>query len=116
MYKEALDVWKATLQAKHDTATEAALERGYAEGGYSGALTRMAETLVARSRTSHVTPWQIGTLYTRAGNQDAALHWLEKAFEARDPNVPYLRVDPIFDDLRANPRFQDLIRRLNLPG
>jgi serine/threonine-protein kinase len=115
MYKEALDVWKTTLEAKGDTAAEAALARGYAEGGYAGALSRMAETLVVRSRTSHVTPWQIGTLYTRAGKNDEALDWLEKAFEARDPNVPYLSVDPIFDDLRANPRFQDLIRRLKLP-
>jgi serine/threonine-protein kinase len=115
MYKEALDVWKASLEAKGDTVAEAALARGYAEGGYSRALSRMAETLVVRSRTSHVTPWQIGTLYTRAGKQDEALDWLEKAFEARDPNVPYLSVDPIFDDLRASPRFQELIHRLNLP-
>jgi len=49
------------------------------------------------------------------GCNDEALDWLEKAFEARDPNVPYLSVDPIFDDLRAKPRFQDLIRRLKLP-
>jgi serine/threonine-protein kinase len=116
MYKEALDIWKASLEAKGDTVAEAALARGYAEGGYSRALSRMAETLVERSRTSHVTPWQIGTLYTRAGKNEEALDWLEKAFEARDPNVPYLSVDPIFDDLRANPRFQDLIRRLNLPA
>jgi serine/threonine-protein kinase len=116
MYKEALDVWKKSLEAKGDTVAEAALARGYAEAGYSGALSRMAETLVARSRTSHVTPWQIGTLYTRAGKKEEALDWLEKAFEARDPNVPYLSVDPIFDDLRANPRFQELIQRLNLPA
>jgi TolB-like protein/tetratricopeptide (TPR) repeat protein len=115
MYKEALDVWEASLEAKGDTVAEAALARGYAEGGYSRALSRMAETLVVRSRTSHVTPWQIGTLYTRAGKKDEALDWLEKAVEARDPNVPYLSIDPIFDDLRANPRFQKLIHRLNLP-
>jgi serine/threonine-protein kinase len=116
MYKEALEVWKASLEAKGDTVAKAALARGFADGGYSGALSRMAETLVMRSRTSHVTPWQIGTLYTRAGKKDEALDWLEKAFEARDPNVPYLSVDPIFDDLRANPRFQALIHRLNLPA
>jgi serine/threonine-protein kinase len=116
MHREALDVWKASFAAKGDTEAEEALARGYAAGGYSGALSQVAEMLVRRSRTSHVTPWQIGTLYTRAGKNDEALDWLEKAYEAHDPNVPYLSVDPIFDDLRANPRFQDLIRRLNLPG
>jgi tetratricopeptide (TPR) repeat protein len=110
-----LDVWRTTLEAKGDTVAEAALARGYSEGGYTEALSRMAEILVVRSRTSHVTPWQIGTLYTRAGKNEEALDWLEKAFEARDPNVPYLSVDPIFDNLRANPRFQELIRRLKLP-
>jgi serine/threonine-protein kinase len=116
MYPEALDIWKASFAARGDREAEDALARGHAESGYSGALTRVAEMLVQRSRTSHVTPWQIGTLYTRAGKEDQALDWLEKAFQARDPNIPYLSVDPIFDDLRDNPRFQSLLRRLNLPA
>jgi tetratricopeptide (TPR) repeat protein len=116
MYPEALDIWRASFAARGDREAEDALARGDAEAGYSGALTRVAEMLVQRSRTSHVTPWQIGTLYTRAGKEDQALDWLEKAFQARDPNIPYLSVDPIFDDLRDNPRFQSLLRRLNLPA
>jgi len=115
MHKEALEVWKASFAARKDAEAEAALDRGYAEAGYSGALNRVAEMLVLRSRTSHVTPWQIGTLFTRAGKHDQALDWLEKAYEAHDPNMPYLSVDPIFDDLRDDPRFQDLLRKLNLP-
>jgi hypothetical protein len=76
----------------------------------------VAETLVARSQTAYVSPWQIGTLYTRAGKNDKALEWLEKAYQARDQNMPYLGVDPIFDTLRADPRYQDLLRRMNLPS
>ena len=114
MYPEALEVWKLSFAVNSDTAAEAALARGYTESGYSGALTRVAETLALRSSTSHVTPWQIGTLYTRAGKHDEALTWLEKAYEARDPNIPYLSVDPIFDDLRDHPRFRELLRRLSL--
>ncbi|MGB6341001.1 MAG: hypothetical protein WBF32_14615, partial [Candidatus Aminicenantaceae bacterium] len=60
-------------------------------------------------------PWQIATLYTRAGKNDEALEWLEKAYEERDPNFSYICVDPIFDDLRDDPRFQKLLRHLNLP-
>ena len=67
------------------------------------------------SETTFVTPWQIGTLYTRAGDAELALDYLEQAFEERDPNIPYLSVDPIFDYLRGEPRFQALIRRLGLP-
>jgi TolB-like protein len=115
MYEEALEIWKRSYAAKGDREAEDALALGYAEAGYSGALSRVAETLVARSRTTYVTSWQIGTLYTRAGKNDEALEWLEKAYEEHDGNMPYISVDPIFDDLRDNPRFQDLLRRLNLP-
>ena len=71
--------------------------------------------LIARSHKTFVTPWQIGTLYTRAGKNKEALDWLEKAYEAHDGNTPYLSVDPIFDDMRNEPRFQDILRRMNLP-
>jgi TolB-like protein/Tfp pilus assembly protein PilF/predicted Ser/Thr protein kinase len=114
MYKEALEVWKASYAAREDHEAEEALARGFAEGGYRGALQRVAETLVARSRTTYVSPWQIGTLYTRAGKNDEALDWLEKAYQAHDQNTPYLSVDPIFDTLRDDPRFQALLRRMNL--
>ena len=93
---------------------EEALERGYREGGYSGALRDMAETLGTRSDTIFVTPWQIGTLYTRAGDTELALNYLELAYEAHDGNIPYLSVNPIFAPLRDEPRFRHLIQRLGL--
>jgi hypothetical protein len=63
----------------------------------------------------HVTPWQIGTLCTRAGEAELALDHLERALEAGDRNIPYLSVDPIFDYLRSEPRFRAMIRRSGLP-
>ena len=53
MYKEALEIWKASYAAKGDREAVDALERGFAEAGYQGALRRVAETLVARSRTKY---------------------------------------------------------------
>ena len=114
MHQEALEIWRASYAARGDQEAEEALARGFAEGGYGGALQRVAEMLVARSRTAYVPSWQIGTLYTRAGRKDEALEWLKKAYEAHDPNMPYLAVDPIFDILRDDPRFQDLLRRMRL--
>ena len=114
MYPEALEAWRASYSARRDQAAEEALMRGYREGGYPMALQRAAETLAARSRTAYVPAWQIGTLYTRAGKKDEALEWLGKAYEAHDPNMPYISVDPIFDFMRDDPRFKDLLRRMNL--
>jgi TolB-like protein/Tfp pilus assembly protein PilF len=115
MYGEALEIWKASYAARGDHEAEDALALGFEEGGYQGALQHVAEMLIARSRTTYVTPWQIGTLYTRAGKINEALEWLEKAREARDPNMPYISADPIFDILRVEPRFQDLLRQMKLP-
>jgi len=115
MYEEALEMWKRYYATRGDQEAEEALARGQAEAGYSGALSSLAEMMIERSRTTFVTPWRIGTLYTRAGKNDEALEWLEKAYEAHDPNMTYIRVDPIFDGLRDDPRFQDLLRRMNFP-
>jgi serine/threonine-protein kinase len=114
MDTEALDAWKASYAARGDQAAGEALVRGFQEGGYPKALERAAEILAVRSRTAYVPAWQIGTLYTRAGKKDEALEWLEKAYQAHDPNMPYISVDPIFDILRDDPRFGDLLRRMNL--
>ncbi len=115
MVKEALEIWKASYEAKGDRESVEALAEGFKEGGYRGALRRVADTLAARSLKTFVTPWQIATLYVRAGMNKEALDWLEKAYQAHDQNMPYISVDPIFDDLRKEPRFQDILRRMKLP-
>ncbi len=114
MYREALDIWKTSYAARGDKEAQDALARGFEAGGYPGALRSVAEMLVERSKKAYVTPWQIGTLYTRAGMTNEALDWLEKAYAAHDQNMPYLAVDPVFDGLRSEERFQGLLRRMNL--
>jgi len=115
MYPEALEIWERSYAERNDREAEDALAQGFKEGGYQGALQRVAEMLIARSQTTYVTPWQIGTLYTRAGKNKEALDYLEKAYQAHDPNSIYLGVDPIFDSLRNEPRYQDLLRQIKLP-
>jgi hypothetical protein len=62
-----------------------------------------------------VLPFDIACLYVEAGERAQALNWLEKGFEFHDPNMSYLGF-PSFDRLRTDPRFQDLLRRMNLPA
>jgi len=93
-----------------------ALTRGYREAGYAGAMRAAAEAQVARSRSQYVGPWNIALWYAAAGENDRAIEWLERAFEARDPGMPYLGVHPSWDNLRGDPRFRDLLRRMNLPS
>ena len=115
MYKKALEIWRQSFELHNDNEAIETLNQGNREGGYSVALQRVAEMMIKRSKTRYVTPWQIATLYTRAGMKNEALEWFEKAFEAHDLNMPYLNCDPIFDDLRGDPKFQNLIKKLGLP-
>ena len=112
---DAMRMFRASYVALGDMEAVAALDSGYEAGGYSAGLLAVAELFVARSDTTFVTPWQIATLYTRAGDAELALNYLERAFEARDQNMPSISVDPIFDFLRDEPRFQTLVDRLGLP-
>jgi tetratricopeptide (TPR) repeat protein len=115
MYDEALEAWEKSFATKRDQVAIERLKQGNKEGGYNMALQRVAELLITRSADSFVTPWQIATLYTRAGKNNEALNWLEKALEENDPNMPYISVDPIFDELRDNPRFSKLLKKMKLP-
>jgi hypothetical protein len=53
--------------------------------------------------------------YVMAGDNARALDWLEKAYAERDPNMTYISCMPFWDPLRAEPRFQALLRQMNLP-
>jgi serine/threonine-protein kinase len=108
-YDEAMDVWRSFYLrgVRPDTVAAAALDRGYADGGYRSALRAVADEFAGRDDAR--LNWQIATLYTRAGDAPRALEYLERALSVRDPNLPYISIDPIFDDLREEPRFTALL-------
>lgn len=114
-FADALDIWRTSYAANGDQEAVEVLLRGEQEGGYHNALKKLAELLIERSATTFVTPWRIATLYIRAEMKEEALEWLEKAYLAHDPNMPYIGVDPIFEIFYGDPRYQDLLKRINLP-
>jgi serine/threonine protein kinase/tetratricopeptide (TPR) repeat protein len=114
MYEEAVAEAKTFFEVLGDKEVVQALQRGYIDGGYSGAMRQAAETLSERSHLTYVQPTQIARLYAHAGDRDHALQWLEKAYEERLPAMLHLGVDLDWNTLRGEPRFQDLIRRVNL--
>ncbi len=61
-----------------------------------------------------LTPGQKGEYYAMLGEKDLAIEWLTKAVEERDNYVTWAKVYPLLDPLRDDPRFQDLLRRMNL--
>jgi hypothetical protein len=58
----------------------------------------------------------IAVVYAGLGNKEKAFEYLEKAYQERSPDLPYfLRADLRMDTLRSDPRFPDLLRRMNFP-
>ena len=54
-------------------------------------------------------------LYTILGDKDRAFAWLEKAYQQKTHGMPFLKEDPIWDEIRSDPRFSDLERRVGVP-
>ena len=114
-HEEAMEAFRESYVFLGDSGAVAALDQGYAASGYAAALESVAELFVERLETGDAAPWQIGTLYVRAGRREEALGYLELAYEEQDPNMASISVDPIFDFLRNEPRFQALLDGLGLP-
>ena len=53
--------------------------------------------------------------YARLGDADHAIHWLEKSYKEHDWQMVQLRSFRVWDAIRSDPRFQDLLRRMNFP-
>jgi len=113
-FQEALDALRRRYAATGDRDLLDALDRGYKEGGYKEAMRQAAEAAAARSNPAY--SLGIAALYARAGKEEKALDWLEIAIRERIQDLVYLNVQPTWDPLRDDPRFRELIRRMNFPA
>ena len=115
MYDESLETFKAFYAALGIPEIEEALTHGYKNAGYTGAMISAAKVWEEFSHVTYVMPFIIADLYAFAGDKERTLDWLERGFEMRDPNMPYIGVSPLHVDLVGdNPRFQDILRKMNL--
>ena len=76
---------------------------------------KILQQLSESSKDRYVPALAFATVHLGLGENDQALDWLEKAYAERFNRLAYLRREPMWQPLRENPRFQDLLRRINLP-
>jgi TolB-like protein/Tfp pilus assembly protein PilF len=91
------------------------LGAAHAAAGHLDAAQKILERLNELSKQRYVTPYYVGRIYAALGKKDEALRWLETAYRERDPWMLLLKTEAGFDDHRSDPRFQDLLRRMNFP-
>lgn len=73
------------------------------------------DELREQAKRRYVSPYEFAVVFTGLGEKDQAFVWLEKAYEEHAPRVRMLKVERMFDPLRSDPRFADLLRRVGLP-
>jgi TolB-like protein/DNA-binding winged helix-turn-helix (wHTH) protein/Tfp pilus assembly protein PilF len=91
------------------------LKEAMAKSGARGYWRRTLENYRESAKSSYVPSVLVAEVCVRVGDKECAFEWLERGFEERDDLMTDLKVEPVFDGLRPDPRFQDLIRRVGIP-
>jgi serine/threonine protein kinase/Tfp pilus assembly protein PilF len=96
-----------------DNVSEIYLAAAYAKAGNR----EKARSILKHLETSkdYIAPGELAVLYVALGDTESAFASLERAYAAHDLQLQYLKVEPGYDPLRSDPRFQDLLRRVGLP-
>jgi len=93
----------------------AALKEAYARSGMRGFWLTVLE-FTEPSEQSGISPYQIASYYSILDKKDESFEWLKKAYEAHDGGLVAIKTDSDFDNLHSDPRFAELLHRMNLPG
>jgi serine/threonine protein kinase/Tfp pilus assembly protein PilF len=113
MHKEAIAQFeKGLVVSPGDTRTLTGLGYAYAVAGRRAEAQKVLDQLTELSKEKYVGADGMALIYTGLGEKDKAFEWLEKAFE--EHAVGDIKAWPPFDPLRPDPRFADLLRRMNL--
>jgi adenylate cyclase len=117
MYKEALAEGEEGLVVNpDDNITSAYLGYAYAKAGKRVEAQKVIDQLNDSSKREFRTAAARARIYAGLGEKDKAFEWLEKSYEERSLATGFgtIKVDPGYDPLRSDPRFSDLLRRMNL--
>jgi len=87
----------------------------YAEAGRRADAMKVLNSLKNNLDRQYVCPYEIGTISLLLGNKDEAFRWYDKAIEVRSACMPFLWADPRLDSIRSDPRYQQLLVRMNFP-
>jgi len=113
--EEAIRVWeKAAAVSDRSPGIIGTLVWAYAHTGRRADALRLLEELKKHQQTGYVPAAAFVHAYIGLGDNDEAFAWLERAYGEQSNFLIYLKVFPLFDPLRGDPRFQDLVRRVGL--
>jgi serine/threonine-protein kinase len=108
-YAEALEV-----SQRGSAFSPFVMARAHLRMGNKAAAEKVVSDVLAFSKTRQLPAYRIALAYMGIENTERAFEWLEKAFVDRSMRPDFMPYDPMYDGLRSDPRFQDLLRRAGL--
>jgi eukaryotic-like serine/threonine-protein kinase len=115
MYKEAIaEFEKAIAGSSSSSLIRAEYANALALSGDTNKAQTELSSLIEMSKQKYISAYHIAAIYVGLKDHDHAFEWLEKAFQDRADWMVFLKVDPRFDSLRSDPRFTNLLHRMNL--
>jgi len=115
-YDEAIAAYQKAINAsrRRTSAMLGLLGHAYASSNRRGEALKILDELKEMSGQAYVPPYDLAVLYTGLGEKDRAIEQLKKAYQDRTGMLIHLKVEPLFDPLRSDPRFVELLRSMGL--
>jgi tetratricopeptide (TPR) repeat protein len=115
MYQEAVADYQRIIKADPSTSASTQCFLGYALAQLGKKSEAQAILEKLKTTKEYVSPAEFAILYVGLGDKEGAIALLEKAYAAHDLQMQYLKIDPHYDSLRSDPRFNELLRKVGLP-
>jgi TolB-like protein/Tfp pilus assembly protein PilF len=119
MYPQVVEAWKTYGQNtgnKNDAELGDALDRGFRSGGWPSALTEAIKVRLSQRKNSYASPYQIARYYADLGDKEKAFEWLSTGYREHDFLLDQLNTAFQMDNIRSDPRFAELVRKVGLPN
>ena len=115
MYKAAVAEWQKVLTLSGNPDLAASIGDDFKNSGYPGVLQSWLQGLEEGSKRGYVSSYNMAEIYARLEQKQDALSSLERAYDERDSNLTCMKIEPAFDGIRSDARFQHLLQRLAMP-
>jgi TolB-like protein/tRNA A-37 threonylcarbamoyl transferase component Bud32/Flp pilus assembly protein TadD len=112
-YEEALVELEKAMERGH-LDDKGYLGYAYAKSGKRDDARTIINELKEQTNQKHISPVIIAAIYSALDERDLAFQWLEKAYESHDIRLCFLKVDPQLDNIRSDPRFETMLKKINL--
>lgn len=115
MFQQAIDAFKKNVETNREMNLQP-LGHAYALAGKRAEASAILDELKEMSKQRYVPAYFMAVVYTGLNDKTQAIEWLQKGYEERSGGLIFINVDPRFEVLRSDARFQDLLRRMGFVG